>query len=33
MANILTDPPLAADPPFKLNVPAKTLGLVLRSSV
>jgi hypothetical protein len=29
MANILTDPPFAADPPFKVNVPAKTLGLVL----
>lgn len=29
MANILTDPPFAADPPFKMNVPAKTLGLVL----
>jgi hypothetical protein len=28
MANILTDPPFAADPPIKLNVPAKTLGLV-----
>ena len=29
MANILTDPPFAADPPIKLNVPAKTLGLVI----
>ena len=29
MANILTDPPFAADPPVKLNIPAKTLGLVL----
>lgn len=29
MANILTDPPFAADPPVKVNVPAKTLGLVL----
>jgi hypothetical protein len=28
MANILTDPPFAADPPIKLNIPAKTLGLV-----
>ena len=28
MANILTDPPFAADPPIKLNVPAKTVGLV-----
>jgi hypothetical protein len=29
MANVLTDPPFAADPPIKLNVPAKTLGLVI----
>src|ERR1700681_496100 len=29
MANMLTDPPFAADPPIKLNVPAKTLGLVI----
>jgi hypothetical protein len=29
MANILTDPPFAADPPIKLNVPAKTLGLII----
>lgn len=29
MANILTDPPFAADPPIKFNVPAKTLGLVI----
>jgi hypothetical protein len=29
MANALTDPPFAADPPVKLNVNAKTLGLVL----
>ncbi|MGD0195336.1 MAG: hypothetical protein ABSC35_10800 [Candidatus Dormibacteria bacterium] len=28
MANILTDPPFAADPPIKVNVPAKTLGLI-----
>jgi len=28
MANILTNPPFAADPPIKLNVPAKTVGLV-----
>jgi hypothetical protein len=28
MGNILTDPPFAADPPIKLNVPAKTVGLV-----
>lgn len=28
MANILTDPPFAADPPIKLNIPAKTVGLV-----
>jgi hypothetical protein len=29
MANILIDPPFAANPPVKVNVPAKTLGLVL----
>src|SRR5436853_1647481 len=29
MANALTDPPFAADPPVKLNVNATTLGLVL----
>jgi len=29
MANMLTDPPFAADPPIRLNVPAKTLGLVI----
>ncbi len=28
MANILTDPPFAADPPIKLNIPAKTVGLI-----
>jgi len=28
MANILTDPPFAADPPLKVNIPAKTVGLV-----
>lgn len=28
MANILTDPPFAADPPIKVNIPAKTVGLV-----
>lgn len=28
MANILTNPPFAADPPIKLNIPAKTVGLV-----
>lgn len=29
MANILTDPPFAADPPIKFNVNAKILGLVI----
>ena len=29
MANVLTDPPFAADPPIKLNVNAKVLGLVI----
>jgi hypothetical protein len=29
MANVLTDPPFAADPPVKLNVNAKILGLVI----
>ncbi|MBV8527168.1 MAG: hypothetical protein JOZ75_02520 [Candidatus Dormibacteraeota bacterium] len=29
MANALTDPPFAADPPVKLNVNAKILGLVI----
>ena len=29
MANVLTDPPFAADPPVKFNVNAKILGLVL----
>jgi hypothetical protein len=29
MANILTDPPFAANPPVKLNVNAKILGLVI----
>jgi len=29
MANALTDPPFAADPPIKLNVNAKILGLVI----
>ncbi len=29
MANALTDPPFAANPPVKLNVNAKVLGLVL----
>ncbi|MBV9099859.1 MAG: hypothetical protein JOZ46_09085 [Candidatus Dormibacteraeota bacterium] len=29
MANTLTDPPFAANPPVKLNVNAKILGLVL----
>lgn len=29
MANVLTDPPFAADPPIKLNVNAKILGLVI----
>jgi hypothetical protein len=29
MANALTDPPFAQNPPVKLNVNAKTLGLVL----
>lgn len=29
MANMLTDPAFAANPPVKLNVPAKTLGLVI----
>lgn len=29
MANVLTDPPFAANPPVKLNVNAKILGLVL----
>lgn len=29
MANVLTDPPFAADPPVKLNVNAKVLGLVI----
>jgi hypothetical protein len=28
MANMLTNPPFAADPPIKINVPAKTVGLV-----
>lgn len=28
MANILTDPPFAADPPIKVNIPAKTVGIV-----
>ena len=29
MANVLTDPPFAADPPIKLNVNGKILGLVI----
>lgn len=29
MANILTDPPFAANPPVKVNIDAKILGLVL----
>ncbi|TME45429.1 MAG: hypothetical protein E6I33_02120 [Chloroflexi bacterium] len=29
MANSITDPPFASDPPVKLNVDAKVLGLVL----
>ena len=29
MANTLTDPPFASDPPVKVNVDAKVLGLVL----
>ena len=29
MPNMLTDPPFAADPPIKLNVNAKILGLVI----
>jgi hypothetical protein len=29
MANALTDPPFAANPPVKVNINAKTLGLVL----
>ena len=29
MANVLTDPPFAADPPIKFNVNAKILGLVI----
>lgn len=29
MANVLTDPPFAADPPVKFNIDAKILGLVL----
>ena len=29
MANVLTDPPFAADPPIKINVNAKILGLVI----
>ena len=29
MPNILTDPPFAADPPLKMNVNAKILGLVI----
>lgn len=29
MANVLTDPPFAADPPVKFNINAKILGLVL----
>lgn len=29
MANVLTDPPFAADPPLKFNVNAKILGLVI----
>lgn len=29
MANVLTDPPFAADPPVKLNVNAKIIGLVV----
>src|SRR4030088_3698991 len=29
MANVLTDPPFAANPPIKLNVNAKVLGLVI----
>lgn len=29
MPNVLTDPPFAADPPLKLNVNAKILGLVI----
>src|SRR5690348_13052591 len=29
MANALTDPPFAADPPVKLNVNARILGLVI----
>jgi len=29
MANVLTDPPFAADPPVKINVSARILGLVI----
>jgi MFS family permease len=29
MANVLTDPPFVADPPVKLNVNARILGLVI----
>ena len=29
MANVLTDPPFAADPPVKFNVDAKVIGLVV----
>jgi hypothetical protein len=29
MANVLTDPPFAANPPIKLNVNAKVLGLII----
>jgi hypothetical protein len=29
MANVLTDPPFAADPPVKVNVDAKVVGLVV----
>ena len=29
MANILTDPPFAANPPVKLNIDAKIIGLVI----
>ena len=29
MANVLTDPPFAADPPVKFNIDAKILGLVI----
>ena len=29
MANVLTDPPFIADPPIKINVNAKILGLVI----